>query len=73
MLKLLSWGKNRTEAIECMKRALGEFVIEGLQTSIPFHKVALDDEVFRGGKYTTNFVEEQGIVKKLMQMRAKPA
>jgi acetyl-CoA carboxylase biotin carboxylase subunit len=73
MLKLLSWGRNRTEAIECMKRALGEFVIEGLQTSIPFHKIALDDEVFRGGKYTTNFVEEQQIVKKLMASRPKPA
>lgn len=73
MLKLLAWGKNRTEAIECMKRALGEFVIEGLQTSIPFHKIALDDEVFRSGKYTTNFVEEQGLVKKLMASRVKPA
>jgi hypothetical protein len=35
--------------------------------------VALDDEVFRNGKYTTNFVEEQGIVKKLLASRAKPA
>lgn len=72
MLKLLSWGNNREEAIACMQRALGEFIIEGVHTSIPFHQVALDDEVFRGGNYTTNFVEEQGIVKKLMQSRSQP-
>lgn len=67
MLKLLTWGRNRNEAIACMRRALDEFIIEGVKTSIPFHKVALEDEVFKRGDYTTNFVEEREIVKKLKQ------
>ncbi len=67
--KLLSWGRNRNEAIETMKRALKEYHIEGVKTNIPFHIVALDNEVFRKGDYTTHFVEEQGIVKKLRELK----
>jgi acetyl-CoA carboxylase biotin carboxylase subunit len=69
MAKLLSWGRNRTEAIETMKRALKEYQIEGVKTNIPFHIVALDNESFRKGDYTTHFVEEQGIVKKLRELK----
>ena len=63
--KLLTWGENRDEAILSMRRALDEFVIEGVETNIPFHKVALEDEAFRRGNYTTTFIEERQIIKKL--------
>ena len=67
--KLLSWGRTRTEAIETMKRALKEYRIEGVKTNIPFHIVALDNESFRKGDYTTHFVEEQGLLKKLRELK----
>ncbi|MEJ8545471.1 acetyl-CoA carboxylase biotin carboxylase subunit [Brevibacillus borstelensis] len=55
--KLIVWGKDRTEAIERMKRALGEFVVEGVQTTIPFHLKVLDHEVFASGQFDTKFLE----------------
>ncbi|MCJ7523324.1 MAG: acetyl-CoA carboxylase biotin carboxylase subunit [Dehalococcoidia bacterium] len=67
--KLLSWGRNRDEAIATMKRAVQEYRIEGAKTNIPFHIVALDDECFRNGDYTTHFIQEQGISKKLRQLK----
>jgi acetyl-CoA carboxylase biotin carboxylase subunit len=73
LLKLLTWGRNRTEAISCMKRAVGEFTIEGIKTNLPFHKVALENEAFVRGDYTTRFIEEQEIIKKLVRSRNKAA
>lgn len=67
MVKLLTRGDNRDEAISRMRRALNEFIIEGVKTNIPFHKVALEDEAFKRGDYTTNFVEEREIIKKVRQ------
>jgi pyruvate carboxylase subunit A len=69
MAKLVTLGGNRDEAIETMKKALKEYQIEGVKTSIPFHLVSLDNELFRSGDYTTNFVEEQGIRKTLRQLK----
>ena len=71
MVKLLTWGENRDEAISGMKQALDEFIIEGVKTNIPFHKVALEDEAFKRGDYTTNFVEERDIIKKARQSLGK--
>jgi pyruvate carboxylase subunit A len=73
LAKLLTWGRGRAEAIACMKRALDEFVIEGIKTNIPFHKVALEDDAFKWGNYTTSFVEEREIVKRLQQLSSKGA
>jgi len=56
--KVIVWGKNRTEAIQRMKRALGEFVIEGIKTTIPFHQNLLEHEVFIDGTFNTRFLEE---------------
>jgi pyruvate carboxylase subunit A len=69
MAKLVTWGKDRNEAISIMKKALKDYKIEGVKTSIPFHLVALDDESFGKGDYTTNFVEERGIRKTLRQLK----
>ncbi|NQF12554.1 MULTISPECIES: acetyl-CoA carboxylase biotin carboxylase subunit [Brevibacillus] len=55
--KLIVWGKDRNEAIDRMKRALGEFVVEGITTTIPFHLKVLEHEVFVSGNFDTKFLE----------------
>ena len=55
--KLIVSGQSREEVITRMKRALQEFVIEGIKTTIPFHIKLMDDEVFRSGDFTTKFLE----------------
>lgn len=57
--KLVVWGKNRGEAIQRMKRALDEFVIEGINTTIPFHKEVLNDPNFLSGETYTNYIEKE--------------
>jgi acetyl-CoA carboxylase, biotin carboxylase subunit len=55
--KLIVSGQSREEVITRMKRALSEFVIEGIKTTIPFHLKLMDNAVFRSGKFTTKFLE----------------
>ncbi|WP_425441409.1 acetyl-CoA carboxylase biotin carboxylase subunit [Sporomusa malonica] len=55
--KVIVWGKTRQEAIERMKRALAEFVIEGVYTTISFHQKLLEHEVFLSGDFNTSFLE----------------
>jgi pyruvate carboxylase subunit A len=61
-VKLLTWGRDRPEAIARMKRALDEFVIDGIQTVIPFHKVMMNDEEFINGHLTTEFIQDRHIL-----------
>ncbi len=56
--KLITWGNTRTEAIEKMKRALNEFVIDGIHTTIDFHKMILNHPEFIKSNITTNFIGE---------------
>ena len=56
--KLITFGKDRKEAMERMSRALSEFVITGVKTSIPFEQMILQDPNFRRGVYTTNFIDQ---------------
>jgi acetyl-CoA carboxylase biotin carboxylase subunit len=56
--KLISWGKDRNEAIQKMERALDEYVIDGIHTTIPFHLRVLRNQAFRRGETTTKFIEE---------------
>lgn len=56
--KLIAHGKDRSEAIAKMKRALDEFIIEGVKTTIPFHKKVLENPDFLSGNYNTNFLEK---------------
>ncbi len=56
--KLITYGKTRTEAIKTMQRALDEFVIEPIKTTIPFHRSVLSDPSFLRGKFSTDFVEK---------------
>ena len=56
--KLITYGRNREIAMDRMYRALGEFIISGIKTTIPFSKAIMQDPVFRNGKATTKFIEE---------------
>jgi acetyl-CoA carboxylase, biotin carboxylase subunit len=55
--KLITVAQTREEAIAKMERALDEFVIEGIKTTIPFHQQLMKNEDFRNGNYTTKFME----------------
>jgi acetyl-CoA carboxylase, biotin carboxylase subunit len=55
--KLIVTGQSREEVLTRMKRALQEFVIEGIKTTIPFHIKLMDDETFKSGLFTTAFLE----------------
>jgi acetyl-CoA carboxylase biotin carboxylase subunit len=55
--KLITVAQTRDEAINTMDRALSEFVVEGVKTTIPFHQQLMRNEQFRKGNYTTKFME----------------
>lgn len=56
--KIIAHGKDRLDAIAKMKRALDEFVIEGIKTTIPLHKKILNNENFILNNYSTHFIEK---------------
>ena len=56
--KLITYGKDRREAMEIMSRALGEYMITGIKTTIAFEQAILQDPNFRRGVYSTGFIEE---------------
>jgi acetyl-CoA carboxylase biotin carboxylase subunit len=56
--KLIVRGQSREEVIVRMERALSEFVIEGVKTTIPFHLKLMKDEKFKSGQFTTAFLED---------------
>ena len=56
--KLICWGKDREEARHRMLRALNEYVITGIKTTIPFHREILNDDVFISGNFNTSFLEK---------------
>lgn len=57
--KLIVWGETREEAIARMERALNEFVVEGIKTTIPFQLRILDNAFFRRGEVYTNFIQRR--------------
>ncbi len=60
--KLISWGETRDQCIRRMRRALGECLVLGVSTSIPFHEALLSDEQFLAGNIHTLYVEENEIL-----------
>jgi len=56
--KLIVRAKTRERAINKMKRALDEFVIEGIETTIPFHQQLMDNPKFRAGDFDTRFLDD---------------
>ena len=59
--KLIVVAQSREEAITKMERALDEYIIEGVKTTIPFHQRLMKNEKFRSGNFTTKFMEEEDI------------
>lgn len=55
--KLITVAQTREECVVKMKRALSEFVVEGIKTTIPFHLKLMDNEDFKAGNFTTKFLE----------------
>jgi len=59
--KIITTDRKRTEAINKMRRALDEFIIEGIKTTIPFHRKLMDDPNYIKGIYTTKFMEDYSV------------
>lgn len=55
--KLIVWGRDRPEAIQRMQRALDEYAITGVKTTLPFHQRVLSNAAFQRGEVTTDFIE----------------
>ena len=55
--KLIVWGRDREKAISIMKRALNEFEVEGIKTTIPFHQKMMENEDFISNNYDTKYLE----------------
>jgi acetyl-CoA carboxylase, biotin carboxylase subunit len=58
MAKLVTWGENREQAVQRMKRALGEYDVSGCKTTIPFCSFVMNEPAFKNGNYDTHFVKE---------------
>jgi acetyl-CoA carboxylase biotin carboxylase subunit len=56
--KLIVHGRDRTEAIAKMERALSQFIVQGIETSIPLHQAIFADTGFRAGEFDTKFMEK---------------
>ena len=56
--KLITYGKNREEAIQLMLKAIADYHIEGVQTTLPFGKFVFEHEAFRSGNFNTHFVKD---------------
>ncbi|MBT2582282.1 acetyl-CoA carboxylase biotin carboxylase subunit [Planococcus sp. ISL-109] len=60
--KLITYADTREEAVAKMKRALDEFVVEGVFTTIPFHLRLMDHDVFKSGDFNTKFLEKYDVM-----------
>ena len=60
--KLCTWGRSREEAIDRMKRALDEYVVKGIKTTVPFHLKVMSNEQFLSGDITTGFIGDQFVL-----------
>jgi acetyl-CoA carboxylase biotin carboxylase subunit len=60
--KLIAHGKDREEAITRLRRSLDEFVIEGVKTTIPFHRKLIDHDDFKTGNFDTGFLERTNLL-----------
>ena len=56
--KLICWGRDRNEARRRMYRALKEYVVTGVDTTIPFHQAIVEDDVFMRGNFNTGFIDD---------------
>ncbi|MEO6682766.1 MAG: biotin carboxylase, partial [Ginsengibacter sp.] len=76
LAKLISYGKNREEAINTMLQAIDEYIIEGVSTTLPFGHFVLTHPSFLSGNFSTGFVEtyySKDIVENLREKESKLA
>ena len=66
---LICYGRTRHESIERMKRSLDEFIVDGVKTTIPFHKLVLSKRQFVKGNITTSFIANNNIMEELKEMK----
>lgn len=59
LAKLVTWGRNREEAVARMQRALSEFEVQGVKTTIGMHMMLMEDDAFRAGTIHTNFLSDR--------------
>lgn len=71
--KLITYGKSRDEAIEMMLKAIDNYKIEGVETTLPFGKFVFEHEAFRSGKFDTNFVKKYYSPEVILAQKAKEA
>jgi pyruvate carboxylase subunit A len=71
--KLITYGRNRNDAIDRMKRALSEYIILGVRTTIPFHKAVLRNPNFISGDLNTHFIDtyRKGIEEEMVNVIAE--
>jgi acetyl-CoA/propionyl-CoA carboxylase, biotin carboxylase, biotin carboxyl carrier protein len=71
--KLIVWGADRDQARARMRRALDELVIEGIPTTVPFHRLAMENEQFAAGEHSTVSVEKEWDLSPLQPQQAPTA
>jgi propionyl-CoA carboxylase alpha chain len=71
--KLITYGKSREEAIEVMLKAIENYKIEGVETTLPFGKFVFEHEAFRSGKFDTNFVKKYFSPEVIIDQKTKEA
>jgi len=69
--KLITYGKDRMEAIQLMIKAISDYKIEGISTTLPFGKFVCEHEAFRSGKFDTHFVQHYYSPEKLQKQYAE--
>ena len=62
LAKLIVFGKNRSEAIARLRRALSEYTIEGVATTLPFHRAIIDEKKFVAGDFNTDYVADTNLL-----------
>ena len=70
--KVITWGATRDEALARMLRALEEYAIEGIETTIPFHIWVMRDENFRRGSFNTSYIDQHYTAKAGEERRKVP-
>lgn len=73
LAKLITYGETREEAIQLMIKAIDEFHVEGVQTTLPFGKFVFEHEAFRSGNFDTHFVKKYYNAHLLQDQRSKEA
>jgi len=73
LAKLITYGETREEAIQIMIKAIDNYQVEGVQTTLPFGKFVMEHEAFRSGKFDTHFVKKYYSAELLKAQRTEEA